>query len=81
MEISKFTELWAKASKEVKSSTNTEKQEIIIGNVNQCVLDSIRADLREFACSDKNDSYSRRLDMLMFLEFNWYCTGSRNTTR
>ena len=31
---------------------------------------------------DKNDSYSKRLGMLtMFLEVNWYCTGSRNTTR
>ena len=80
-EISKFTELWKNATKEVKSSTNTAKEEII-GNVNQCVLDSIRADFKEFACTDKNDSYFKRLGMLtMFLEVNWYCTGSRNTTR
>ncbi|KAL5252740.1 hypothetical protein ACHWQZ_G015489 [Mnemiopsis leidyi] len=79
-EIPKLTELWREATKEVKSSTSTNKDEVI-ENFNQCVLENIKADFRDFVCLDKsNYIYARHLDMMMFLEVDWYCAQSDNTT-
>ena len=79
-EIPKLTELWREATKEVKSSTSRNKDEVI-ENFNQCVLENIMADFRDFVCLDKNNYiYARRLDMMMFLEVDWYCAQSDNTT-